>query len=177
MKPFYKRGVLAAVVLAAFGHDGFAQNTPYGAPSVLPLPEARTGVPVSFQTAAGTGYRSTLVANQESVNAPPPNLDNAGDVPDGAAAAAGNGVGGQWWNPFGGGGMGAGLSCGSTCGTGCCGRWLRRGDEQPLVQPLRRSVVCVIRRFGDDAEHAQPVLDHLRDQQQPEPVDEHQTGR
>jgi hypothetical protein len=45
MTPFYKRGVLAAVVLAALGRGALAQNSPYGAPSVLPLPEVRSAAP------------------------------------------------------------------------------------------------------------------------------------
>ncbi|HEY1784724.1 MAG TPA: hypothetical protein VGG30_04215, partial [Pirellulales bacterium] len=67
MKPFYKRGVLAAVVVAALGRGAAAQNSPYGSPSVLPLPEVRTAAPVAYQTVAPPdslgGYRQTLMGN------------------------------------------------------------------------------------------------------------------
>jgi hypothetical protein len=123
MKPFYKRGVLAAVVLAALGRGAQAQNSPYGAPSVLPLPEVRTAAPVAYQTVAPTdtlgGYRQALTANQEPVNTPPPTLNTPSDVPDGTAATIGNSVGGQWWNPFSYGATGG--ACGTGCGCRGCG--------------------------------------------------------
>jgi len=123
MKPFYKRGVLAAVVLAALGRGAQAQNSPYGAPSVLPLPEVRTAAPVAYQTVAPTdtlgGYRQALTANQEPVTTPPPTLNTPSDVPDGTAATIGNSVGGQWWNPFSYGATGG--ACGTGCGCRGCG--------------------------------------------------------
>ena len=70
-----------AVVLVACGRGALAQTgSPYGTPSVLPLPEVRTTTtPAGYQTTAAPdslgGYRQSMMANQEPVATPPPSLD------------------------------------------------------------------------------------------------------
>jgi hypothetical protein len=122
MKPFYKRGILLAIALTALGREAAAQSSPYGSPSILPLPETRSVAPTDNQAvtpASFGGYRQAMATNQESVGTPPPALDANSDVPASTAESLGTGAGGDkpWWKPWGNSTASGSGGCGQG---GCC---------------------------------------------------------